>query len=128
MNFGELKAYVLADAHVLELADDVADFIARGEDFLSSKLRSTEQDATTTLDDTHRSGPESGIYTLPAGVLELRRSAICGSRMYGRMGGGVGAAAHDRDIMRCSAGGSRFAASLGRGPRSSLNIGAGSKD
>lgn len=78
MNFGELKAYVLADAHAPELADDVAGFIARGEDFLASKLRSTEQDATTTLDDTHRSGPESGIYTLPAGVLELRRLSIGG--------------------------------------------------
>src|SRR6188472_1831672 len=76
MDFGELKAAVLADAHRANLSAHVARFVRLAEGLMARRLRSSEQDATITLDDTDRADTSTGTYTLPVGVLQVRRLVI----------------------------------------------------
>lgn len=70
MNYGQLKARVLDDAHRPDLTASVAGFISLAEGLIRRELRALPQ--TGTLTDANRSGPTSGIYTLPSGLLEIR--------------------------------------------------------
>lgn len=73
MNFGELKTAILADAHRGDLTAHVGRFVRLCEAMIATRLQASEMDATVTLDDTDRSGVDSGLYTLPSGVLQVRR-------------------------------------------------------
>lgn len=72
MNRGELRAYIKTDSHRTTLADELVNgFIRRAEGLIARKLLSTEAEASATLDEDDR--VDGGVYTLPSGVLELRR-------------------------------------------------------
>lgn len=74
MNKGELMAAIREAAHKPGLSDDKVERAIRlAEGMMARELESTEQTAVTTLDDTDRADTETGIYTLPTGVLEVRR-------------------------------------------------------
>lgn len=72
MNYGELKTFVLADAHRTDLSEDgdtgAAGFIRRGEGLIRRDLVGYELSAT--LDEDDRSA--NGVYTLPSGVAVIR--------------------------------------------------------
>lgn len=72
MNYGELKTFVLADAHRTDLSetgDNGAEgFIRRAEGLIRRDLIGYE--LTATLDEDDRSS--NGIYSLPAGVAQVR--------------------------------------------------------
>lgn len=71
-----LKAAALSDTHRTGDADVIAElprFVRLVEGMIARKCPNAEQDATTTLDDTDRSGVTSDLYTLPDGLLEVRR-------------------------------------------------------
>lgn len=70
MNYGQLKTYVLADAHRTDLTSEVAAFIRRAEGMIRRELVGYELKAT--IDDDERDTAGEGIYTLPSGVLVLR--------------------------------------------------------
>lgn len=73
MDFGELKTAILADAHRSDLTAQVARFVRLCEAMIATRLLASEMDAAVTLDDTDRAAITSGIYTLPSGVLQVRR-------------------------------------------------------
>lgn len=70
MNYGELKTAVLDDGHRADLTAHVARFIREAEGMIRRELRAYPLSGTLT--DANRSGPTSGVYTLPSGLLELR--------------------------------------------------------
>lgn len=73
MNYGELKTFVLADAHRADLTTHIERFVRGAEGLIRRKCPNFQTDASVTLDDTDRSGTDSDLYTLPSGVLEVRR-------------------------------------------------------
>lgn len=76
MNYGELKSAIADETHYAANAAVVAKiprFIRRAEDFLARRLRVTQFEGSTTLDDTDRVSTETGLYTAPLGLLEVRR-------------------------------------------------------
>lgn len=76
MNYGELKGVIADETHYQANAAVVAKiprFIRRTEDLLARRLRVTHFEASTTLDDTDRASTETGLYTAPLGLLEVRR-------------------------------------------------------
>jgi hypothetical protein len=68
VNYGELKTFVLADAHREDLTGEVAGFIRRAEGMIRRDLVGYELEAT--LDESGRIA--LGVYTLPATVLIVR--------------------------------------------------------
>lgn len=76
MNYGELKSAIADETHTTANAGVVAKiprFIRRTEDLLARRLRVTQFEGSTTLDDTDRVSTETGLYTAPLGLLEVRR-------------------------------------------------------
>lgn len=73
MNYGELKTFVLADSHRTDLTAYIERFVRGAEGLIARKCPNSEQDASVTLDDTDRADTSSDLYTLPVGVLEVRR-------------------------------------------------------
>lgn len=71
-----LKAAALSDSHTAgnaEIEAELARFVRLTEGMIARKCPNAEQDATTTLDDTDRAAVTSDLYTLPSGLLEVRR-------------------------------------------------------
>lgn len=62
MNYGDLKTFVLADAHRNDLTDEVAGFIRRAEGLIRRELEAYELSATIDEDDRIL----NGAYTLPS--------------------------------------------------------------
>lgn len=73
MNYGELKTFVLEDSHREDLTDYIERFVRGAEGLIARKCPNSEQDASVTLDDDDRADATSDLYTLPVGVLEVRR-------------------------------------------------------
>lgn len=73
MNFGELKMAILADAHRSNLSAHVARFVRLGEGLIARSLQGWELDSTIMLDDSDRADVTSDLYTLPSGILQIRR-------------------------------------------------------
>lgn len=73
MNYGDLKTFVLADSHRTDLTAYIERFVRGAEGLIARKCPNSEQDATVVLDDTDRADVTSDLYTLPVGVLEVRR-------------------------------------------------------
>lgn len=72
MNYGELKTFILADAHRTDLSETgdtgAVGFIRRAEGMIRREL--IGYDLTATLDEDDRSS--NGIYDLPSGVAQIR--------------------------------------------------------
>jgi hypothetical protein len=68
MNYGELKAQILAYAHRSDLTDEVAGFVSLAEGLIRRDLRAAVY--TVTLDEDDREA--DGVYTLPVGLTEVR--------------------------------------------------------
>jgi len=81
MNFGELKARVLADAHRPDLTADVGSFVERAEEMIRRDLRADTY--SVTLDEDDRVA--GGVYTIPSTVLEIR-SVVAGGRPLEQVG------------------------------------------
>jgi hypothetical protein len=77
MNYGELQTAVIEDTHRPDLANLVPRFIRESEDMIRREM--TAYMLTTTLQETDRSLTNSSQYSLPDGVLVIRRVAIAGS-------------------------------------------------
>lgn len=73
MNYGQLKTFVLADSHREDLTTHIERFVRGAEGLIRRKCPNFQTDASVTLDDTDRSGVSSDLYTLPSGVIEVRR-------------------------------------------------------
>lgn len=76
MTKGELKTAILADAHRGDLSGHVDRFIRLGEGLIARRMQGWEVDFPYTLDDTDRVDTSSDLYTLPSGILEIRRIQI----------------------------------------------------
>jgi hypothetical protein len=77
MDFGELKTAILADAHRPDLTAHVARFVRMGEGLIARRMQGWELDSTITLDDSDRgSDVTQDTYTLPVGILQIRRIVI----------------------------------------------------
>jgi hypothetical protein len=76
VNFGELKTAILADTHRSDLTAHVARFVRLGEGLIARRMQAWEVDTTFTLDDTDRAGVEFDLYTLPSGILQIRRIVL----------------------------------------------------
>lgn len=70
MNFGELKAAAQADTHRTYDAATMLRFTAQGEALIRATLKS--YGLTVALTDADRSGPTSGVYTLPSRTSRVR--------------------------------------------------------
>lgn len=68
MNYGQLKTFVLAEAHREDLAAEVAGFIRRAEGMIRRRLVGYE--LTATLGESDRAA--GGVYNLPSNLLMLR--------------------------------------------------------
>ena len=68
MNYGQLKTFVLAEAHRADLTAEVAGFIRRAEGMIRRRLVGYE--LTVTLDEDDRDA--DGVYDLPSNLLMLR--------------------------------------------------------
>jgi hypothetical protein len=77
MNYGELQTAVIEDTHRPDLAALVPRFIRESEDMIRREM--TAYMLTTTLEEADRSLTNSSQYSLPEGVLVIRRVAIAGS-------------------------------------------------
>lgn len=75
-NFAALKTAVLADAHRPDLTAHVARFVRLGEGLIARRLQGWETDSSDTLDDTDRASVTSDLYTLPSGILQVRRVTV----------------------------------------------------
>lgn len=73
MNFGELKTAILADTHRGDLTAHVARFVRLGEGLIARRMLGWELDTAFTLDDDDRADVSSDLYTLPSGLLQVRR-------------------------------------------------------
>lgn len=74
MNYGELKTFVLADSHRTDLTAYIERFVRGAEGLIRRKCPNFQTDASVTLDDTDRgSDPTTDLYTLPSGIIEVRR-------------------------------------------------------
>ena len=86
MNYGELKSAVLEDTHREDLGQAPTNFIARfireGEGMIRREL--SAYILTTTIEESARSLTNNNQYSLPAGILVIRRiaqQAIVGSEV-----------------------------------------------
>lgn len=68
MNYGELKTFVLADAHRTDLTAEIAGYVRRAEGLIRRELVGYELSATLDEDDR----VSGGVYTLPSTVLLVR--------------------------------------------------------
>lgn len=73
MNFGELKTAILTDTHRAGLTTQVARFVRLGEGLIARRMQGWEVDFSYTLDDDDRAETTSDLYTLPVGILQIRR-------------------------------------------------------
>lgn len=70
MNYEELKAAILSDSHRQDYATEIERFVAQGEALFGLTLEAFP--LTSTLTDAHRTGVDSGVYTLPTQLTSLR--------------------------------------------------------
>jgi hypothetical protein len=71
VNYGELKAAVLAETHRPDLSALVGSFIERAEDMLARRLRAAEMVSRALITDAERIGSTS-VFQLPSDYLETR--------------------------------------------------------
>lgn len=73
LNYGTLKAQILADAHRTDLGDaKAADFVRQAEGVIARRLRAAEMITRIDLTDSDRVTADEGFYTLPSDFLEDR--------------------------------------------------------
>ncbi len=70
MNCAELKTAVLSDSHREDYTDHIDRFLEEGEAFIFARLQS--YGLQVTLTDADRSGVDSGVYTLPPKLIQVR--------------------------------------------------------
>lgn len=71
MNKQELRDAILGDSHRSDYTDHVDRFIAEGESILRARLEAYGLEVTLT--DADRTDVESGVYTLPSGLVTVRQ-------------------------------------------------------
>jgi hypothetical protein len=79
MDYGTLKADILATSHRTDLAADVPRFVRLAEGLIARELKSAYQSIQATLTETER--VDAGVYSLPAGLLEVRGVYYDGSQL-----------------------------------------------
>jgi hypothetical protein len=68
LNYGTLKAQILADSHRPDLSADVPNFVRQAEGVIARRLRAAEMMTRASFTETDR--VSAGIYSLPAGWLQ----------------------------------------------------------
>ena len=79
MDKGELKTAFLADSHRPGLSAHADRFVRLAEGLIARRMLGWELDSTITLDDTDRAAVDVDLYTLPVGVLQVRRVVLVSS-------------------------------------------------
>lgn len=74
MNYGELQTAIIEDTHRADLESLVPRFIREGEGMIRREM--SAYILTTTIEEADRSGTDPAKYSLPSGVLLIRRIAI----------------------------------------------------
>jgi hypothetical protein len=78
MNYAELQVAIIEDSHRPDLVALIPRFIREGEGLIRREL--TAYLLTTTLTEAERVDPGGAIYTLPDGVMVIRRLALQGQQ------------------------------------------------